>query len=349
MRRLVVPGAALLLACVPLAPALAQAPQLMLPKVSPRASVSQAVGLTDITITYDRPAVNAREVWGKLVPYDAVWRAGANENSVISFSSPVKVGGQPVPAGRYGLHMIPSKGEWTVILSRQANAWGTFTYDSAEDVVRVKAQPAPAEFRERLEYTLADPGPDSVVAVLRWEKLAVPIPIAVDSRQVVVDSLRTQLRGLAQFFWQPWSQAAAWCLANEVNLDEALAWANKSLAMNENFATLRIKAALLDKRGESVTAADFRKRAFEIANEADMNGYGYQLMNAGKVDSAILVFRKNTRDYPKSWNTYDSLGEAYAKKGDKKLAIESYGRARAMVRDSTQQKRIDEVLRQLKT
>src|SRR5215208_416722 len=126
---------ALLLAMAAISPALmlpltaapAQAPPLVLPKQSPRASVSQTVGLTTVSIIYDRPAVNGREVWGKLVPYDTVWRAGANENTVIEFSSPVRIGGRPIAAGRYGLHMIPRQGEWTIIFSRQANAWGSFS------------------------------------------------------------------------------------------------------------------------------------------------------------------------------------------------------------------------------
>jgi len=122
----------------------AQAPPLVLPKQSPRASVSQTVGLTEITIAYDRPAVNGRQVWGKLVPFDTVWRAGANENTVIAFSSPVRIGGQTLAAGRYGMHMIPSQGDWTIILSKQANAWGSFSYEPQEDALRVTtAAPKP--------------------------------------------------------------------------------------------------------------------------------------------------------------------------------------------------------------
>ncbi|MCI0372056.1 MAG: DUF2911 domain-containing protein, partial [candidate division NC10 bacterium] len=189
MRRLL-PYGAMVSAAVLTVPLAAQAPPLVLPKVSPRASISQTVGLTEIRISYDRPAVGGRPVWGGLVPYDSVWRAGANENTVVSFSSPVRVSGQEVPAGRYGLHMIPGRNEWTIILSRQANAWGSFSYDPGEDVLRVKTTPVPAEMEERLAYVFEDPGADSVVAVLRWEKLAVPIPLAVNSRQVVVDSLR---------------------------------------------------------------------------------------------------------------------------------------------------------------
>ena len=338
-------GAILVLAlAAPAAKLPAQAPPLVLPKASPRASISQTVGLTEIGITYDRPAVNGREIWGKLVPYDSVWRAGANENTVIAFSSPVKIGGKEVPAGRYGLHMIPTASEWTVILSEQASAWGSFSYDPKEDMLRVQVTPKPAEFRERLGYTFEDPDAGSTVATLRWEKLAVPLAIEVDSKSVVADSLREQLRGLPRFSWQSWSQAAAWCAANGVNLEEASAWADRSIAMNQNFTNLGVKAKLLELRGDSAGAAGLRRTAFGLATENEINLYGYQLMGQGKVDSAIVVLRKNTKDYPKSWNTYDSLGEAYARKGDKKLAVRAYSKARTMVQDPTQRSRIVGVL-----
>ncbi|HUQ15934.1 MAG TPA: DUF2911 domain-containing protein [Gemmatimonadales bacterium] len=321
-----------------------QVPTLVIPKASQRATVSQTIGLTEVSITYDRPLVNQREIWGKLVPYDSVWRAGANENTVIAFSSPVRVGGRDLPAGRYGVHMIPTASEWTVILSNQADAWGSFSYDPKEDAVRLTAVPVAAPFQEALGYTSDDPGSGSVVATLHWEKLAVPFNVEVDHKRVVVDSLRQQLRGLGRFFWQPWTQAAAWCAANDVNLEEAAEWAQRSIAINENFANLRLKATLLEKMGDTTNAAQLRRRSFELAGEADINAYGYQLLGAGKVDSAIVVFRKNVKDYPKSWNTYDSLGEAYAKKGDKRRAVEQYTKAREMTKDPVQQQRIAGIL-----
>ncbi len=351
MRR-VVPLAlacATLAAVTPPAPALlAQAPPLVLPKQSPRASVSQTVGLTTIGLTYDRPAVTGRQVWGALVPFDSVWRAGANENTVLELSSPARIGGQALGAGRYGLHMIPTKGDWTIILSRQANAWGSFSYDPKEDALRFTATPAPGEMHERLTYTFDDPTDSAVVLTLRWEKLAVPFTIGVDTKTVVTDSLREQLRGLGRFFWQPWSQAAAWCAANGVNLEEATAWADKSIAMNENFTNQRVKAALLVQRGDETGAKAAAQRSLAIATEAEVNTYGYLLMGQGKVDSALVIFRKNTKDYPKSWNTYDSLAEAYAKKGDKKLAIQNYSKALAMTQDPAQKQRIQGALAALR-
>jgi tetratricopeptide (TPR) repeat protein len=170
----------------------------------------------------------------------------------------------------------------------------------------------------------------------------------VDYKPVVVDSLRQQLRGLGRFFGQPWMQAAAWCAGNDVNLAEASEWAQNSIAINENFNNVRLKATLLDKLGDPVNATTLRKRSFEIATEPDMNNYGYQLLGEGKADSAIVVFQKNVKDYPKSWNVYDSLGEAYAAKGDKKKARENYNKALAMTKNPAQQQRISGILAGLK-
>ncbi|CAN5790744.1 hypothetical protein BH24GEM1_BH24GEM1_21490 [soil metagenome] len=350
MRRSAATGAlAAALACLGLPAGLpAQIPTLVLPKASQRATVSQTIGLTEIGLTYDRPLVNGREIWGRLVPYDSVWRAGANENTVIAFNSPVRVGGRELPGGRYGVHMIPTAGEWTVILSRQADAWGSFSYDPKEDAVRLTAVPVAAPFQEALGYTLDDPGTGSVVATLHWEKLAVPFTVEVDPKRVVVDSLRQQLRGLGRFFWQPWVQAAAWCAANDTNLEEGAEWAQRSIAINENFTNLRVKATLLEKLGDAPNAAQLRRRSFELAAEPDINAYGYQLLGEGKVDPAIVVFQKNVKDHPGSWNTHDSLGEAYAKKGDKRRAIEQYTKARALTRDPAQQQRIAGILAGLK-
>jgi tetratricopeptide (TPR) repeat protein len=177
----------------------------------------------------------------------------------------------------------------------------------------------------------------------------VAFPVEVDTKSVVVESLRRELRGLPRFSWQGWNQAAAYCLQNDVNLEEALAWADRSISMNENFANLRTKAALLEKNGDTRTAGELRARSMKVATEADINTFGYQLMGQKKMDEAIEMFKKNVKDHPQSWNVYDSLGEAYAAKGDKKLAIENYSKALSMTRDETQKKRIEAVLKGLKS
>lgn len=327
--------------------AVGQAP-LTLPQPSPKARVSQTVGLTDIAITYHRPAVNKRTVWGDLVPWDQVWRAGANENTTIAFSSPVTVNGKPLAAGTYGLHMIPKKdGDWTIAFSNVNWAWGSFTYDEKEDALRVTAKPQPADFQERLSYTFDEPTDGSVDVSLRWEKVRVPFRVEVDTPSVVMASIRKELRDLPRFSWQGWNQAAAYALRSKTNVDEAITWADRSIGMQENFNNLRTKAGLLELKGDTKTASALRDRSMKIATEADINNYGYQLLGAGKTDEAIEMFRKNVKDHPQSWNVYDSLGEGYDRKGDKKLAIENYRRALSMTQDPDQKKRIDGILKRL--
>jgi len=327
--------------------ALAQLPPLNTPQASPEAKVSQVVGLTDISIDYHRPAVNKRTVWGDLVPYGQVWRAGANENTTIEFSSPVTVGGKKVPAGRYGLHMLPSDKGWSVMLSSTSTAWGSFSYDEKEDVVRFPVTPKPADFEERLEYRFENPTETSVDVVMQWEKLAVSFPITVDTNAVVLESLQKQLRGLSRFGWQAWNQAAQWALQHDA-LPQATEWADHSIGMQKTFANLRTKAAILEKQGDAKGAEDLRAQAMKIATEADVNQVAYQLLGQKKTDEAIALFRKNVKDYPNSWNVYDSLGEGLAAKGDTKAAVENYTKAMSMTTDPVQKKRIQDVLAKMK-
>src|SRR4029078_11475454 len=170
----------------------AQVPGLTAPDVSPAASATQVVGLTEMTVSYHRPATNGRKIWDGLVPYDKVWRAGANQNTTVSFSTPVTVNGTKLAAGTYGLHMIPTAGAWTVIFSNESGAWGSFSYDQKEDAARVTATPEAAPFQERLGYPFHEPTKDSVVLAMRWEKLRVPINIKIDAARTVLDKYREQ-------------------------------------------------------------------------------------------------------------------------------------------------------------
>src|ERR1700720_1429369 len=149
-----------------------QATELNLPRLSQRAQITQRVGLTDITIVYHAPLAGGRELFGKIVPYGQVWRAGANENTTISFTDNVTIEGQPLAAGTYGLHTIPNADQWTIIFSKNSTSWGSFSYDQKEDALRVTVKPRVAEFEEALAYTFGELKPDSTAATLRWEKLA---------------------------------------------------------------------------------------------------------------------------------------------------------------------------------
>jgi Protein of unknown function (DUF2911) len=325
------------------APALAQAPRLSLPDPSPHASASQRVGLTDITIDYHRPAVNKRKIWGALVPYDEPWRAGANENTTITFSSPVTVGGKQIAAGTYGLHMIPTKSTWTVALSTVNTAWGSFSYDPKEDAVRFTVTPTQAEHEESLEYRFENPTETSVNVVMDWERLRISFPVTVDTRAVTMASLKAQLRGLARFSWQPWNQAANWCVRAECGTDQALEWVDQSINVQPSYANLTTKAKLVEKK-DPAAAKELRAQAMKVANETDINLAGYQLLGEKKYPEALELFRKNVKEHPESWNVHDSLGEALATTGDKKGAIASYEKALALTKDPVQKKRITTTL-----
>jgi DUF2911 family protein len=325
------------------------APTLKTPEASPAASVSQAVGITKVQVDYHRPAVNGRKVWGGIVPYGDVWRAGANENTTLTVSTPVKIGGKSLATGTYGLHMIPTANDWTFIVSKVNTAWGSFSYEAKEDVFRVTVQPrATAEHQERLMYQFDDVTDKSATLTLRWEKLAVPVRIDVDTPAVVMNEMRGELRGLAQFFGEPWAQAASYWIANGGNLDEAQKFADKALTFGPSFRALRVRAAVAEKKGDAKKAEALRTQAMTIASENDLNLFAYGLLGQKKVDEAIAIFQRNVKEHPQSWNVYDSLAEALMTKGDKTAAVENYARALSMVKDDVNKKRITETLAKLK-
>lgn len=240
----------------------ALAQTLDLPRPSPNASVTQTVGVTDITIKYSRPGVRGRQVWGQLVPYDKVWRTGANENTTIAFSTPVRIDGHELPAGTYGVQTIPTAGDWTVIFSKDANELGAFNYKPEHDALRIQARPQPAEFRERLAFDFDDVTDTQARVVLYWEKLAVPFTVEVDTPALVMARIKDAVR------WQTPYQAANYCIQNSTCLDDASRWLDASLAIQENFSNLRAKAMLLAKKNDTKGAVAYAERALAAARTA---------------------------------------------------------------------------------
>ncbi len=274
---------------------------LWLPNASPTATVSQTVGVTEIELFYHRPAVNERAVWGALVPFGQVWRTGANENTTISFSTDVTVEGQPLSAGRYGLHTIPSEGEWEVIFSNDTTAWGSFSYDDANDALRVKVTPEEAPHRERMQFAFEEVGADATTLALRWEKLRVPIQIGVDTKAATLASIRDQLKGLSQFAWQGWAQAANWCMQNDVNLEEAVQWADNSIGIEDRFENQSAKSQLLAKLDDDEGSQAAMQLALANANAGQLHNYGRQLLGQGNKEEALAVFKRNAAENPDTW------------------------------------------------
>jgi hypothetical protein len=251
--------AAQLASAVAVRPVAAQQPPIPTPRPSPNASVSQTVGVTEITLHYSRPGVKGRAIWGKLVPYDQVWRTGANENTTISFSTPVKIDGKELPAGTYGLQTLPAAGSWTVILSKDADRWGAFSYDPAHDALRFAARPVAADFQEWMSFELSDLSDGGATLALRWEKLRLPIRIEVDTPREVAVKARSVLR------WQPPYQAASYCLQVGSCLDDAARWLDASIAIEPTFSNQRAKAMLLAKRNDLKSAVAFGEKALAAA------------------------------------------------------------------------------------
>ena len=295
--------------------ALAQSLVLDLPRQSQGAHVSQRVGITDITISYHRPLVGGRKVWGGLVPYDQVWRAGANENTTITFSDPVTIEGKALDKGTYGLHMIPGADEWTVIFSKNSTSWGSFTYDKAEDALRVTVKPKAAEMHEALTYDFDDVKPDSAIVELEWEKVAVPFKVGVDVHSVVEASLKKQLRNLSQYTWISWDEAANYFLAEKVGFDDALTYSNKSIENEDRFDNelTKSKVLLALNRKDEANAAE--KRALAFANPLQLHLYARGLQGEKRNDEAFVIFRENAQKHPDMWFVHSGLARMYCSQG----------------------------------
>jgi tetratricopeptide (TPR) repeat protein len=296
--------------------AMAQSALLDIPRDSQHATVLQKVGITDIKVNYHRPLVKGRQIWGKVVPYDEVWRAGANENTTISFSDPVSIEGKPLDAGTYGLHMLPGQNEWVVIFSKNSTSWGSFTYKQDEDALRVTVKSQSAEFREALAYDFDDVTEDAAVLTMRWEKLAVPVKIGVNTKEFVQASLHKQLRGFPQYTWDGWDDAANYLLANKLSMDDALNYCDRSIQVEERFDNLFTKSKVLTAMGRKDEADKTLTVALTKANALQMHSYARQLQIDGQNEKAFTIYKENARKNPNDWIVHMGLGRMYSAQGD---------------------------------
>ena len=320
---------------------------LNLPDVSQAAEVKQRIALTDIAIKYHRPLVNGRKIWGGLVPYGKVWRAGANENTTIEFSDPVSVEGKPLAAGLYGLHMIPNQDSWTVIFSKTNTAWGSYSYDQKEDALRVDVKPRPlAETKDALEFEFEDLKPNSTAVTLKWEKLGVPFTVSVNDDQTL-QNIRAQLKGRGQFTWQALDEGAQFCLTKKINLDEALRWADASIQNEERFENLSTKADILKALNRPDEAKTAWNQALEKAAAPQLYTYGRQLQNQKKGPEALEIFKEVAKRFPNG--VYGSLAQARIKSaaGDFAGAASDAKQAQAAAPSDAQKQSIQALITRL--
>lgn len=331
-----------------------------------KASVSERIGLTDITIHYDRPAVKGREgkVWGQLVHTGftdqgfgsskaAPWRAGANENTVFKFSTPVKIEGQTLPAGKYGFFIAYEPGECTLIFSKNAGSWGSYFYDPKEDALRVRVKPVALDKSvEWLKYEFIPQSENAAIVSLQWEKLSIPFKVEVDYVAEQIESFRRELRTEKGFMWESWNQAAAWCLQRNLNLDQALLWADSatspSFGGDRSFAAWTTRAQLLEKLNRSAEAAEIMKKSLAFGNMFEIHQYGRTLLVQKKNKEALEVFRKNFDKHPGQFTTLVGLARGYSAIGDYKNALKYANQALPLAPEGPNKTNIEAMIQKLK-
>ncbi len=309
------------------------------PDGNKKATVSEYIGITEVKIAYSRPAVNGREgkIWGQLVPYGfsdfgygtskaAPWRAGANENTTFEFSSDVTIEGKPLSKGKYGFFIAMGKEMATLIFSRVNTAWGSFYYDEKDDVLRVDVPlDKLSESVERLKYEFNEQTENSAIVSLQWEKIKIPFTVSVDLHQVQIASFRKEVNsGLFYRYWQNLQTAANYCLVNNINLEEGLGWADRSINSyfgESNFKTLSTYAGLLEKLNRKTEADAIMKRALPMGTSEDLFTYGIGLNNSERHQEAFEIFKSNYDKNPNDVRAHLGMVSGYFYLGDKKEAL----------------------------
>jgi tetratricopeptide (TPR) repeat protein len=308
-----------------------------------KASVTQYIGPVRVAIDYSSPAVHAPngqdrrgQIWGKLVPYGMTnlgfgngkpgpWRAGANENTVFTVSHPVEIEGKTLPAGRYGLHMIANPDEWTLIFSKNSNAWGSFFYEESEDALRVVVKPKKHDYREYLTYEFTNRKADEATAEMQWEDLAVAWTMKVKNvNDIYIGRLKQELTSVPGFTPNGYVAAAQFTLASNSHLDQGLAWAEQAVTQQANFNTLSTKAQILAKMGKSAESKELMQTALKhpATTPFQIHAYGRTLLTAKQTQEALEVFKFNHQRNGDAWPVHVGLARGYAGVGDVKKALE---------------------------
>src|SRR3989442_9515455 len=331
-----------------------------------RASITQYLGLVKVTVDYNSPKVHSPftgedrrgKIWGTLVPYgmakglgygtctECPWRVGANENTVFTVSNNVKVEGQPLPAGAYGLHMIPGQDDWTVIFSKNSTSWGSFFYDPKDDALRISVKPAKSEYHEWLAFEFPERQLDKATVAMKWEDLQVPIHISVDNiAQLYLNQMRNELRGAKGFAWQNWNAAARYALQNKIDPKQALQWAQTATTPfpgQENFITLMTLADAQAANGMEADARKTRDRALAspTATAIDMHLYARSLLTQGKKDEALAIWELNAKRHPNEWPVNVGLARGNSAVGKYKEALKYAKLALAQAPDDNNRKNL---------
>ena len=330
-----------------------------------KAIVGEQIGLTRVIINYDRPGVKGREgkIWGQLVhtgytdqgfgsSKQAPWRAGSNENTSIEFTTDVKINGQSLPAGKYGFFIAYEPNQSTLIFSKNSTSWGSYYYDAKEDALRVTAKPQAIDYSvEWMKYEFLNQTENSAIIALYWEKKMIPFLVEVDYVKDQLESFRKELRTEKGFIWVSWQQAAQWCLQRNVNLDQALQWADSASSAtfggNKEFQTHATKAQILEKLGRTDEAAQLMKKALPLGTMQDIHQYGRQLLGLKKNKEALEVFKTNFQKYPNQFTTLMGMVRGYSANADYKSALKYAQQALPLAPDTNNKNNVEGMIKKL--
>ncbi len=331
-----------------------------------KASVSQVIGVTDVRIDYNRPIVNGREgkIWGELVHYGfadlhygtstaAPWRAGANENTTFTFTTDVFIEGQSLKAGKYGFFIAMSPEKATLIFSNVSTAWGSFYYDSKDDALRVDVPVEKlSESIERLVYVFSDETDDAAIVSLQWEKIKIPFKISVDLKKEMIASYRREVNsGIFYRYWQNMQMAANYCLQNNMNIDEAIGWADRSINSffgEKNFVTLSTYAGLLEKKGMKAKADSALRIAIPLATTLQLYSYGRGLENQKRNADAIAIYKKSFDKNPNDLYALMAITRGYSLQGNNKEALKYANKTLTLAKNTYFAQYAQEVIANLK-
>ena len=242
-----------------------------LPRTSPLAEVEQIIGLTEIEVKYSRPAVKGRKIFGDVVPFDELWRTGANERAIIEFEDAIKIAGNDIKPGKYSILTIPGKEQWEILFSSNITSWGTNDYDEKDNVLSIKVQPELANFTENLLFYFDEIAWDKGNLIIKWERTKVSIPIQVDVDTKAWAEIQTALKNSPEDA-TILRNAARYCSDSKTRLDEGLAFIQKSNSIKESWFNLLIEARILAAMGESGKAKEVAQKAIQLGEETSKDG-----------------------------------------------------------------------------
>ncbi|USD25889.1 DUF2911 domain-containing protein [Flagellimonas marinaquae] len=317
----------------------AQFHTLTMPQASPRVQEIQRLGVTEITLDYGSPALRNRDVWNDVVPQEGnpiAWRAGANMATTITFSTDVMIEGQSLKAGKYGFHIIPKNDTYTLLFAHNHDQWGSYYLDMENDIsLQVTVNPKTCAISEQLDYEFLDRTENSLIIGLEWGKKRIPFKVEVDLNKTVVESLRSELRGINTYHWQAWNDAALWCLNHNTNLDEALQWVSRSInggyngfAADKNLTNLSTKIQLLKKLNKAQEMENIISEAKNLDVTAyEANGFSQFLLQNGFYQDALDYCNIALNKNPDTWFLQLNRGISLYFLGNKKASLKDIGKA----------------------